>query len=103
MKRKIKQVLVVFTIALAGGLAALGISKLFNHDSSKSISEIQQTYSTSGLAVSSIPNIDFVEVSGKAINTVVHIKTTYGVSVSEKKGSGDEQFFDPLSSFMIRV
>ena len=99
MKRKIKQVLVVFTIALAGGLAALGISKLFNHDSSKSISEIQQTYSTSGLAVSSIPNIDFVEVSGKAINTVVHIKTTYGVSVSEKKGSGDEQFFDPFEFF----
>lgn len=99
MKRKIKQGFVVFTIALAGGLAALGISKLFNNNSSKSISGIQQTYSTSGLAVSSIPNIDFVEVSGKAINTVVHIKTTYGASVSERNRSGDEQFFDPFELF----
>ncbi len=99
MKRKIKQGLILFTIAFAGGFASLGISKLFNHDSLKSITEIQHSYLTNGLGVSSIPNVDFVEVSEKAINTVVHIKTTFGAPSQDKKGSGDDLLLDPFEFF----
>jgi serine protease Do len=99
MKNKIKTGLLVFVIALAGGLTALSISKFLSKNAGKSISEIQQSYATSGLAVSSLPNIDFVEVSEKAINTVVHIKTTYGGVNAEKGESGNEQFFDPFDFF----
>jgi Do/DeqQ family serine protease len=99
MKKKMKTGLLVFVIALAGGLTALSISKFLSKNSGKSISEIQQSYATSGFAGSSIPNIDFVEVSEKAINTVVHIKTTYGGASAEEGESRNEQFFDPFDFF----
>ncbi len=100
MKKNIKKILIVFSIALVGGLVALSLNKIFSKQGNPSISEIQQAYATSGVAVSSIPNINFVEVSAKAVNTVVHIKTTYGSSTgTEEKNSGEEQFFDPFDFF----
>jgi len=98
-KNKIKQNLLVFSIALAGGLAALGLNKLFSSQpSQRSISEIQRAYATSGLAVGSVPDINFVEVASKSVNTVVHIKTTYDPNASTKE-SGDEEFMDPFDFF----
>ncbi len=99
MKYKIKKIIAVFAIALIGGLVALGVNKLFKYDSQKTISEIQQAYSTHGLAVGSIPEVNFVEVAEKAVNTVVHIKTTYGETTSQNKESQSEEFFDPFDFF----
>ena len=98
MKNNIKKILLVFSIALIGGFVALSIDKLFNNNSGRSISEIQQAYRTSGLAVSSIPDVNFVEVAGKAVNTVVHIKTSYG-SEPKNNESQSEEFFDPFDFF----
>ena len=99
-KVNIKKILIVFSIALVGGIAALSLNKLFNKESSRSISEIQQAYATSGLAVNSVPDINFVEVAGKSVHAVVHIKTTFGAeSGDQKKGSQNEEFFDPFEFF----
>lgn len=103
-KVNIKKILIVFFIALAGGITALTLNRYFNKESHRSISEIQQAYATSGLAVNSVPDINFVEVAGKAVHTVVHIKTTYGgESVTQRKESQDEQFFDPFEFFHDRT
>jgi serine protease Do len=103
MKSNLKKVIIVFSIALMGGLVALSINRLISKDSSRSISEIQNAYATSGLTVSSIPSINFVDVAGKAVHTVVHIKTTYGGEVSQKKESMEEYFFDPFEQFKNKL
>lgn len=99
MKNNIKKILIIFSIAMAGGLVALSFNKLIDHNSKSSISEIQNAYATKGLAVSSIPDVSFVEVAGKAVNTVVHIKTTYGSTIVESNTPQDEEFFDPFEFF----
>ncbi|MCB9251364.1 MAG: Do family serine endopeptidase [Flavobacteriales bacterium] len=95
----IKKILIVFFIAFAGGLAALSIHQYFKKESHHSISEIQQAYATSGLAVNSIPDINFVEVAGKSVHTVVHIKTTFGNKTAEKQKDIDPNNFDPFDFF----
>jgi len=104
-KTKIKQILIVFSIALAGGIVALSLNKLVISDSQKTISEIQHSYATNGLAISSIPDVNFVEVSKMAVNTVVHIMTTYDGSKSslKQKESGDGEYFDPFDFFHDRT
>jgi len=98
-KNNFKKLLIVFFVAIAGGIVALSLNKLFNRDAHRSISEIQQAYATNGLAVDSIPDINFVEVAAKSVHTVVHIKTSYGGGNSEQKESGEEQYFDPFDFF----
>ena len=88
-KESLKKVIVLFSIALAGGIIALSLNRWLTKNDRSSISEIQQMYATNGMAVSSIPNVNFVEVAGKAVHTVVHIKTTYGGGGEEK--STDEE------------
>jgi serine protease Do len=102
LKSNFKKILIVFFVAVAGGIVALSLNKLFNKNSNRTISEIQQSYATNGLAVNSIPDINFVEVAGKSVHTVVHIKTSYGGSGSEPTESGEEQYFDPFDFFHDR-
>lgn len=102
LKSNFKKIIIVFFVAVAGGIVALSLNKLFYKNSNRSISEIQQTYATNGLAVNSVPDINFVEVAGKSVHTVVHIKTSYGGSNSEPKESGEEQYFDPFDFFHDR-
>lgn len=97
-KESFKKVIVLFSIALAGGIIALSLNRWLSKNDRRSISEIQQMYATNGLAVSSIPNVNFVEVAGKAVHTVVHIKTTYGGG-GEEKSSDEEEFIDPFDFF----
>lgn len=97
-KKTILKSLIIFSIAVAGGLVALSVNSFLKNDkNSLSISDIQRAYSSNAIKVNSIPNVDFVAVSEKAVNTVVHIKTSYDGSISKNKN--EEQFFDPFEFF----
>ncbi|MCC6721643.1 MAG: Do family serine endopeptidase [Bacteroidia bacterium] len=97
-KKTIIKSLIFFLIAIAGGIVALSINNYFNKEKSGlSISEIQKAYSSNAIKVNSIPNVDFVAVSDKAVHTVVHIKTSYSGSTSKNKE--EEKFFDPFDFF----
>ncbi|NUM31318.1 MAG: Do family serine endopeptidase [Bacteroidetes bacterium] len=97
-KKTILKSLIILSIAVVGGLVALGINHFFRKDTSNlSISDIQNAYTSNAVKVNSIPNVDFVNVSEKAVHTVVHIKTKYGDNSSNK--NEDERFFDPFDFF----
>ncbi len=98
MINKLKSGLLVFVIALLGGLSSLALNNYFKNKSNSTFSEVQTAYQTSNFGTNAIPNINFVGVSEKAVQTVVHIKTTYN-SENNNNTIPDQHFFDPFEFF----
>ncbi len=89
-----KKIIGIFSIALVGGLVALGVNNYFFHSKAdpQTIEEKQQVQFTKQEQIKTSQG-DFVEVAEKATPTVVHIKTTV------ESASREPEFFDPFGFF----
>ncbi len=95
---RMKKITGFFLIALAGALLALGINKLFEGKSSRSLEEMQQQgWLTSRKISLDQVGFDFVGVSELSTPAVVHIKTTLDAASNSKQMP--EGFFDPFEFF----
>ncbi|MCB0495413.1 MAG: trypsin-like peptidase domain-containing protein [Cyclobacteriaceae bacterium] len=84
-----KNLILLFVAAVIGGLVAISGSKLLNSSNDSSYKSIQERQKELGVKAvkanysSSIPKeLDFTEVSDKAINAVVHIRSSYDSRVT---------------------
>ncbi|MBI1306688.1 MAG: Do family serine endopeptidase [Bacteroidetes bacterium] len=93
-----KRILGILTIALFGGLAALGLNYLFFGGSNKpqSLEDRQRVQFANQQLLNDQPGVDFVNVSEKATPTVVHIKTTLQAPTAS---SDQPEMFDPFGFF----
>ncbi len=89
-----KRVLGILTIAIVGGVVALGINKLFApNNPPQSFQEHQHAKFTLSEALDDAPALDFVSVAEVSTPAVVHIKSTVQVQ------SGGPDFRSPFDDF----
>ena len=90
MKQNIKKILGIFIVAGLGGLAAVGITKLMDDNTTDRFTENYMAKYASLSEVGARP--DFVEVADLVTPTVVHILTTVE-STAGKQGSNPFDMF----------
>ncbi len=90
-----KKVLGILTIAVVGGLVALGINSLItSRNGAQSLQDYQNAQFTKTEQLTDVPSADFVSVAEMATPAVVHITTTIA-----RQTSNQPQFFDPFGFF----
>ena len=88
--------LVFFSVALLGGITALGLSKVFTSNSPSEFGA-KQNFQFTGMA-GDMPQANFINAAQVATPAVVHVKVTGSTDSPTGDGESQEQF-DPLDFF----
>jgi serine protease Do len=95
-RKKVKKIIVIFVVALLGGIATIGLQQMFqSHTEPKTLEERQNMHFTSNAGNAIIPAFDFVAISEQSTPTVVHITTT----MQPKNTQNDMKKQDPWGMF----
>ena len=93
-----KKIASIFTIAILGGISALGLNHFLNNENNKKIT--QTVYQAAPIRYVNLPNtspessIDFTSAAESSIHTVVHVQTTYPINTAQNQFYSYDPFRD---------